>query len=388
MSIKETLVAHVRELWASVALSREQMLQLLWSRPHSPYLRRHRAALIISRVQFISALFAVLTVAWIPLDCWAFPVDLCGSFAAVRVISGVVFLLLAWPWKAEKTTRLAVLMLAVMLANPPAFYLASLPLFDGLALEGLAAVAARLYSLLPFVVVAGLSIFPLTVAETIGFSVPIIAMTMIGAAWDPSFDLALYVGTVWLLLLIVGAAALSCTSQLHYMISLVRRASQDPLTGVFTRRSGGEIIDLQFELALRQSTPFALAYFDIDDFKSINDRYGHETGDRMLRTATQTLREHLRKSDTLVRWGGEEFLVVMSNTDCEGAVFVMKRVMDSWLGKRPEGGPLTASIGIAEREHDSAQDWARLVEIADRRMYEAKQRGKRRCIGCDDREFA
>jgi GGDEF domain-containing protein len=80
--------------------------------------------------------------------------------------------------------------------------------------------------------------------------------------------------------------------------------------------------------------------------------------------------------------------VALSNTDCAGARLVIRRILDRWLGSHPGGGPVTASIGAAERAAERAGDWLELVEVADRRMSEAKKRGKRRCITCDGEEMA
>ena len=211
-----------------------------------------------------------------------------------------------------------------------------------------------------------------------------IGLTAIGAWSSDHFSWAAYLGQMWLMLLILGVAVVAGVGQLRYMIALVSRASQDPLTGVFTRRSGGEVIDLQYRVSERQDTPFAVAFFDLDNFKSINDTYGHDEGDNALRTLVGTLRKKLRTSDIIVRWGGEEFVVILGNTDVDGAKLVLRRIMADWLGQRPDGGPLTASIGFAERRADKVEDWPVLVELADQRMYKAKKGGKARAVGCGE----
>ena len=90
----------------------------------------------------------------------------------MRVVSGGVFLLLAWPWKIEPSARNAFGMMVIMLLGPPVFYLATLPMFNGVELSMMGQVVNQLYALLPFIVLAGLSVFPLTVFETILFGVP------------------------------------------------------------------------------------------------------------------------------------------------------------------------------------------------------------------------
>lgn len=383
----ERVKMHFRDILSSMGMPREQFLTLITERSHSPYLQRHRADIIISRVQLIAAVFAVLTPLWMVVDLLAFSGPLLGVLGAARVISTLVFVVLAWPWRTERTKRLAFVMLTVLLLNPPVYYLFSVFIFSGAEMGGFGAIITALYSLLPFIIIAGLSLFPLTALETILYSAPVLAMTAYGAAHSGDFTWEGYVSSIWLLFLIFGIALFSGMSQLRYMIFLVTRVSQDALTGVYTRHSGAEIIDLQFHLSARHKTPFAVAFLDIDDFKSINDNYSHEEGDDALRGVADSLRLEVRRSDVVVRWGGEEFLVVMSNTDCEGARLVIRRIMDDWLGQRPDGRPLTASIGVAERTCDNVADWEQLVGLADARMYEAKKRGKSRCILCNGEEL-
>jgi diguanylate cyclase (GGDEF)-like protein len=145
------------------------------------------------------------------------------------------------------------------------------------------------------------------------------------------------------------------------------------------------MIDLYFHLALDQDSPFALAFVDLDHFKSINDNFGHDQGDVALKMAVTQLQRHFRRSDMVIRWGGEEFLMIFPNTDLMGLRGAMERLMLNWLGSRPDGKPLTASIGVAERKQDGINDWPQLLELADQRMYLAKQGGRARVMfGAED----
>ncbi len=281
----------------------------------------------------------------------------------------------------EKRTRTAFSLLTVMLLLPLMFYLVSLHIFTaGTPLTPLGEINAALYALLPFIVVAGLSLFPLTVIELLLYGLPVLLLSAYGASQSGDFTWADFAGTVWLAFLVFGAAGFTSSSQLRYMITLVSQASQDPLTGAFTRRSGPEIIDLQFRVSARQDMPFTIVFIDLDDFKSINDNYGHDEGDRILVMFISNLKRFLRRSDAIVRWGGEEFLVVLPNTDMEGTKLLIRRIMKHWLGRRPDGRLLTASFGVAERQMDDLGDWPQLVELADKRMYEAKRAGKHRAV--------
>jgi diguanylate cyclase (GGDEF)-like protein len=133
-------------------------------------------------------------------------------------------------------------------------------------------------------------------------------------------------------------------------------------------------------LACRQNAPFAVAFVDLDNFKSVNDAHGHEAGDWVLKNAVDNLGRLLRSSDVIIRWGGEEFVVMLGNATLDGQRIAMRRIATEWLGTRPGGGAITASIGVAERIADEVQDWPELIELADSRMYQAKVSGKARCV--------
>jgi diguanylate cyclase (GGDEF)-like protein len=371
--------AHLR---SAVSINTEQVRDILTPAQHSVHVQRHRAELIISRVQLISAAFAVLTPLWIVVDMWAFPWPIWGILAGLRLISSGLFIALAWPWRMAHTFRAAFLMLLAMLLNPPLFYLASLPLFAGQEFAGAAEVVAGTYGLLPFIMVAGLSVFPLTAIEVAAISATVFVLAAAGTATTGGIGPAGYFGTMWLLVLVIGVAMVSGMSHLHYMIALVNRATHDVLTDAFTRRSGTETLDLQFHISAMHQTPLTVLFVDVDDFKRINDEFGHEAGDAALKQCARHLREQLRRGDLLVRWGGEEFVVVLTNTDCRGAFIVVDRLSQTGLGNRPDGRPLTVSVGMAERIGDGVYDWPQLVELADQRMYVAKRAGKNRCVSC------
>ncbi len=361
-------------------LSRDQVNKLLSAKEHSPYLSRHRMTHIIGRVQLVSVLFAVLVLGWSVIDYFAFEWPTWAILTASRIVSATVFILLARPTNLEKKPLVAFGMLSIMLAGPPVFYMLSLPLLNGIDFTPLGEIVAKLYSFLPYVMIAGLSLFPLTVVELLAFGLPALALTAFGAAQIGTFTWPEYIGSIWLGGLLFGAAAIASLNQTRYMMTLVTQASLDPLTETYTRRSGSEIIDIQFRVSARQQSAFAIAFFDLDNFKSINDTFGHEEGDRILRQFIEHLRTYIRASDTIVRWGGEEFIVVLPNTDEKGINLVLDRITTGWFGERPDGKLLTASIGISERHIDRKQDWPALVELADERMYKAKESGRARYV--------
>lgn len=157
----------------------------------------------------------------------------------------------------------------------------------------------------------------------------------------------------------------------------------DGLTGVANRRHLDEQLRSLCSAAQRHATPIAVALFDLDHFKFVNDRYGHPTGDEALRTAAGVLRQGLRVEDVVGRWGGEEFLAVLPQTDLDGAVAISERLRER-LAATPlhlEAGDevmITCSVGCAARERGDGPGAERLVALADEALYRAKSEGRDR----------
>lgn len=166
-------------------------------------------------------------------------------------------------------------------------------------------------------------------------------------------------------------------------------AHQDPLTGCANRRSGLENFDRAFTQARAAGTPLGVLMFDLDRFKSVNDRFGHPAGDAVLVHAAHTARACLREGDLLVRYGGEEFLVVLPRVPLEQLLAVAERVRAA-ISAAPvptEHGivPVTASIGAAELTMHDVATSAELLELADQALLAAKQAGRNRVISAADR---
>src|SRR5690606_4896406 len=114
--------------------------------------------------------------------------------------------------------------------------------------------------------------------------------------------------------------------------ALAETSSRDPLTGLLNRRALMDMIKQEVERAARSGASFVVAMLDVDHFKAVNDRYGHETGDRALVELAGVLGESLREYDMCGRWGGEEFLVMLPNTQPEAAQGVMDRLVGAVRG--------------------------------------------------------
>jgi diguanylate cyclase (GGDEF)-like protein len=364
------------------ALAREELSWLLLPDRHPPLLEAQRADMLLSRTKLVAALFALLTPLWGVFDFLFFPEALARGLLVGRVLATLAFVaLLALfndPAGRAGNARLALLLL---FSVPSLFFLHSAVLLEQHALAGMARALAATHAFLPFLVLAGLSIFPLTALEAALLALPIlVAKAGAGLLVWPDVDWPQALGAFWLLLLIGAVATLASMSQLAFIIALIRNAIRDRLTGAFSRQGGSELLALLFGQSVRNETPLAVVFIDLDHFKRINDEHGHDAGDRALAEAARNMAGQLRAVDVLARWGGEEFVIAMPNATAAKAAVALGRLHAGGFGERPEGGPLTASIGIAERLEDQADDWNMLVELADARMYEAKQAGRNRIV--------
>lgn len=343
--------------------------------PGDPATSSARNAVLSERVRVAAGTLAVLTLLWIPFDFVMFDAAVAAHLAIARVVASACLGALALCRLRFTAASRAVPSLYLTLL---VFYLAALAILWRPHDEPLAAAATAAYVYLPFAMIAGLAVFPLTIKECIGVALPWLATAAVICIVDNAFAVAFSAGVLWLLVVIAGVAAIAAVSQLQFLTMVLAQSSRDVLTGALTRRVGDEVLAAQFRGAQRRKVPLAVALIDLDHFKAVNDRHGHEAGDRVLTTAGARMRAVLRSQDSVVRWGGEEFLMVFPETDTAGARLAIARLARHGLGDRPDGSPLTASIGIAELKLDAAIDGGALVALADQRMYRAKQAGRNR----------
>ncbi|WP_228215309.1 diguanylate cyclase [Aromatoleum toluclasticum] len=164
---------------------------------------------------------------------------------------------------------------------------------------------------------------------------------------------------------------------LQTLKQLDQLAGTDALTGAWNRRQFYQVVTLELERARRYRHPLALILLDIDLFKGINDRYGHVKGDEVLQAVAGCIRSTLRMPDSLTRWGGEEFLVLLPDTDLASASVLAERARACIAAYHMDGvDSVTASFGVAELgDNESRNDW---IARADAALYRAKQGGRNR----------
>jgi diguanylate cyclase (GGDEF)-like protein len=196
---------------------------------------------------------------------------------------------------------------------------------------------------------------------------------------DQSRELALWLGSQ-------AAVALE-NVRLHRLVE--RQASTDGLTDLANRRHFEEALAAEISRSERFGGMLALVLADLDDFKQVNDRYGHQTGDDVLRSFADVLRETVRDIDMAARYGGEEFAVLLPQTDLEGAERLAERLRETIASRRLTLEPgatfaVTSSFGVAS--FPAASTAAALFAAADEALYRAKSEGKNRVVCADAEE--
>lgn len=168
----------------------------------------------------------------------------------------------------------------------------------------------------------------------------------------------------------------------NYHKKLEKLADFDELTNIPNRRKFNEDFERLFSLHQRDGRPISLLFLDIDNFKSINDNIGHHAGDEVLRKTSKILRKNTRKTDLLARWGGEEFIIALINTNINDAFDISQKIREAIAQdqelKNITSYSVTASFGLTACSNTDSVD--SIISRADDAMYQAKQSGKNRVV--------
>jgi diguanylate cyclase (GGDEF)-like protein len=175
----------------------------------------------------------------------------------------------------------------------------------------------------------------------------------------------------------VAAAFLRVTSRANFVNGLHTESRTDPLTGLANRRSLMERIEMEMSHALRAETPLSVAMIDLDHFKDFNDRYGHIVGDTVLRSVAAMMVSNTRDQDLVSRFGGEEFCLVLPDTDLVGGHHLLDHLR---AGGRDSTTDLGVTMSVGLTSWDGIEEPLRFIERADRALYQAKNAGRDRIV--------
>lgn len=220
--------------------------------------------------------------------------------------------------------------------------------------------------------------------SSVFFSRGLLALTHSGYNAIPSQELLLNIVVVlsvfMAIILVFGFVSMVNNRMARELLTsqekLKQLADTDPLTGVANRRRFLEAARHDIKLARRYGNCVTLIFFDLDHFKSVNDRFGHAVGDKVLQAIGSLCLEAMRDVDTVGRMGGEEFAILMPHVDLDGAVHAAERLRGLVEALRPVKGldlAVTASFGVAELGNASLEE---MLDRADQRLYRAKNEGR------------
>ncbi|RXJ74941.1 GGDEF domain-containing protein [Veronia nyctiphanis] len=236
------------------------------------------------------------------------------------------------------------------------------------------------YAMLPLIHIVVLAIFPLTASE---------CLLLIGITFMTQYSVTVLGGhevdnVRKMLFSFEGITAVmvawSQLSQLHMIMKLYRHATLDPLTGVYNRRMLMTQAQQRFDKRKNKKSPFTVILFDLDKFKRVNDRYGHFAGDRVLEAFAKAVQSRIREEDIFGRFGGEEFILFLSDCSQENANKIATRILNAVrtmvvdIGEDKEPIQVTVSIGL--HTTNKADDLYSALEKADASLYQAKAKGR------------
>ena len=323
------------------------------------------------------AILLLMFVAW---DAYADPVHWQAALR-VRLLGAAVVAATGVFQKLPGNTRWMPMMAKVRLVTAvvtAAVAAAQLDRGYGFAVAGLVAVILTG----PYIALDVRDLLATNIAALIALAVAMVTMSLDGFAM---IGTAVFTVLAMLVSMLLGRV-LEASHRRAFLLEmeLQREARTDPLTALDNRRAMQERGPLELKRASRAGVPVALILCDIDHFKAINDRHGHETGDAVLRSVAGTLRAALRETDLLSRWGGEEFLALLADTDVRRAAEIAERMRASVEATSLLGiaDRATISIGIATRQEvgDVTTAWEALVKEADEQLYRAKSAGRNRVV--------
>ena len=352
----------------------ENLSDLLSTGRHTEDFNASRSEYINDRVRLLALLFSVAVVFWIPIDYLTLSPETFTQMAYIRLVAAILYLALALWHPRPDAIILTQIRLLMMVLIPTLLF----ALGETLLSNSDSKLVETIYSFYPFIIIIQLAIFPLALVEGLLLMViPFAAITLLSMPLSESVW-----GTLWLLSL---TAMLSCwaqLSQLHMLLRLYRQATRDPLTCLFNRRVLLDRMETEINAARRYGRSLSIMLFDLDKFKYVNDSYGHQTGDEVLKRFSAVLTKSLRTVDIVGRYGGEEFLAVLPATDAKGAQEVADRIRlachEEKMTSKGEEFTFTTSVGVAEI-HD-LEETSALINRADEALYSAKDSGRDRVV--------
>lgn len=360
---------------SKVRESVDKLLDLFTQSRHSQYFNQTRGNYLIKRVRVIALLLAVFQPSWLLVDYFLLPSDVFEVIAIARMVCAAVAFSLYF-FVTGYSLRRAYFCLIFLVAILTSFhFISTQTLID----HGYQTSVAG-YQFFIFMIIAMMAVFPLSIVESFLYLIAMLCFELFIQLLRGSLGEVDGINNFWLLSVLGLIAGWSSVNQLSMLLTLYRQATRDPLTGLSNRRQAMGQMKNDLKYAKEHHTPVSALLFDLDNFKSFNDIYGHAAGDMVLKEFSSILRRNAQnKRDLVCRYGGEEFLVVLPGADLQAGSDVAEAIrLDCHQTKirTPKGNKIgfTTSAGVAcYQENENIEQ---LLQRADHVLYAAKDHGR------------
>lgn len=352
---------------------------IISTRHHSDDFIETRAEYIALRLRFMAIFYAIAVPLWIPFDYLLLRPEHFGPMVIARLLLAGFLLPLGLLTLRRLTSWQVHAVLALTIIGPCVFYAAAMLILN----QGVAEPPLAGYSFMPFLAIAMLGVFPLTLVWGIALTATVVLVHLGLAASQGQLMTTNTANDLWVFLMIGGISLWIQSGQLLMLLKLYRESTQDPLTGLINRRVLMKRLTAEIAHVSEGKRSFCVLMFDLDRFKRINDNHGHLTGDKVLRTTARLLQDGVREHDIVARFGGEEFVAVLPGSTSEEAIAVAERIRQrcqetTVAAPNGEGIQLSTSVGVTEYEAGEAVE-ATLSRVDDS-LYKAKELGRNRVI--------
>ena len=343
-----------------------------------PLIEQRHQQILSSRLRSLSVMIAMMVLAWAVVEWPALDGRARLMVVSFRVLLAGFLILLAVG--AQRMPVMAGLF--AMVALQAGFFAGMRSQLDANSPDWLAVG----YALFPFALAAQLAILPLALLRGLLLGLPALVLLIL-PVWLGGMALRSIWFDLWLFALIMLLALWASAAQLGLLLDLLSArwdAAHDPMTGLSNRRSTMQRMRAELARSQRSGLALSVILLDIDHFKRVNDSYGHDVGDQVIRALSELLKSEMRGGDDASRWGGEEFLLLLTGASLEPALKVAERVRLRCEMLRVEGldtqPPVAFTISLGVAEWDRRESLEDLLKRADEAMYAAKRGGRNRSL--------
>lgn len=308
------------------------------------------------------------------------------NFVFAAIGSGAAVLAATWGWQIVAVFAITALLIPLVdsriaVSNRPEYWLLFLTLAGVVAIGfGVAMSGGARSAALPWLVVPVVGSTAVFTARGVAITVAAAVMTANVATFSGGAE-SLVAAPEYLAatIVLIACVGLYVNGLMRTEVRLRGESVLDPLTGLLNRATLGQRFEEVRQQALLVNVPVSIVLFDLDHFKDVNDTYGHDTGDAVLRDVAYELRKALRSFELAYRVGGEELLLILPGTDEAAAAGLAERVRRRVAASRPGGISVTVSAGVAAG-FGRELVYERLFELADARLYTAKNAGRNQVV--------